>query len=34
MNPALLGQFFGGDSYIILYDYRHDSGRGQIIYMW
>ncbi|XP_053552194.1 gelsolin isoform X2 [Bombina bombina] len=28
------GQFYGGDSYIILYNYSHGGKRGQIIYTW
>uniref|UniRef100_A0A8D0HU07 Gelsolin n=1 Tax=Sphenodon punctatus TaxID=8508 RepID=A0A8D0HU07_SPHPU len=28
------GQFYGGDSYIILYDYRSGGKQGQIIYTW
>ncbi|XP_015271373.1 PREDICTED: gelsolin isoform X2 [Gekko japonicus] len=28
------GQFYGGDSYIILYDYRHGNKQGKIIYTW
>ncbi|MCV4939514.1 hypothetical protein OFC17_32535, partial [Escherichia coli] len=27
-------QFYGGDSYIILYNYRHGGRQGQIIYNW
>lgn len=34
VNPATYGQFYGGDSYIILYNYRHGSRQGQIIYNW
>lgn len=34
VDPATYGQFYGGDSYIILYDYQHDGKRGQIIYTW
>lgn len=34
VDPATYGQFYGGDSYIILYDYHHDGKRGQIIYTW
>ncbi|KAM4664600.1 gelsolin isoform 2-T3 [Discoglossus pictus] len=28
------GQFYGGDSYIILYNYSHGGRQGQIIYTW
>lgn len=34
VQPSLLGQFYGGDSYIILYQYQHDNGRGHMIYIW
>lgn len=34
MDPATYGQFYGGDSYIILYDYQHGGKRGRIIYTW
>ncbi|XP_078497992.1 gelsolin isoform X2 [Lissotriton helveticus] len=34
VDPSLYGQFYGGDSYIILYDYSHGAKRGQIIYTW
>uniref|UniRef100_A0A7N5JIF9 Gelsolin n=1 Tax=Ailuropoda melanoleuca TaxID=9646 RepID=A0A7N5JIF9_AILME len=34
VDPAHYGQFYGGDSYIILYDYRHGAKRGKIIYTW
>nr|XP_023665346.1 gelsolin-like [Paramormyrops kingsleyae] len=34
VDPSLYGQFFGGDSYIILYNYQHGGRRGQIIYIW
>ncbi|KAH1179451.1 gelsolin isoform X2 [Mauremys mutica] len=34
VNPSLYGQFYGGDSYIILYDYKHGGKTGQIIYTW
>ncbi|XP_034272516.1 gelsolin isoform X1 [Pantherophis guttatus] len=32
--PATYGQFYGGDSYIILYNYRHGNKQGKIIYTW
>ncbi|XP_074149051.1 gelsolin isoform X2 [Sminthopsis crassicaudata] len=34
VNPSTYGQFYGGDSYIILYNYRHAGRQGQIIYNW
>ncbi|XP_077593091.1 gelsolin a isoform X2 [Stigmatopora nigra] len=34
VEPSTYGQFFGGDSYIILYNYQHGGRRGHFIYMW
>ncbi|MEQ2243050.1 hypothetical protein ILYODFUR_003047 [Ilyodon furcidens] len=34
VDLSTYGQFFGGDSYIILYNYRHGGRQGHIIYMW
>ncbi|XP_060740278.1 gelsolin-like [Tachysurus vachellii] len=34
VDPSTYGQFYGGDSYIILYNYQHGGRRGQIIYIW
>ncbi|XP_054853422.1 gelsolin isoform X1 [Eublepharis macularius] len=34
VDPSNYGQFYGGDSYIILYDYRHGNKQGKIIYTW
>lgn len=34
VDPTTYGQFYGGDSYIILYNYRHGGRQGQIIYNW
>ncbi|KAM4616917.1 gelsolin-like isoform 1-T8 [Polymixia lowei] len=34
VDPSLYGHFYGGDSYIILYNYQHSNGQGQIIYIW
>ncbi|XP_034008651.1 gelsolin-like isoform X2 [Trematomus bernacchii] len=34
VDPAMFGQFYGGDSYIILYQYRHDNRQGHILYTW
>lgn len=34
VDPSTYGQFYGGDSYIILYNYQHGGRQGHIIYMW
>ncbi|XP_074067785.1 gelsolin isoform X3 [Macrotis lagotis] len=34
VDPSTYGQFYGGDSYIILYYYQHAGRQGQIIYNW
>ncbi|XP_063345196.1 gelsolin-like [Pelmatolapia mariae] len=34
VDSASYGQFYGGDSYIILYRYQHSDRSGQIIYTW
>uniref|UniRef100_A0A8B9ZJ56 Gelsolin n=1 Tax=Anas platyrhynchos TaxID=8839 RepID=A0A8B9ZJ56_ANAPL len=34
VDPSTYGQFYGGDSYIILYNYQHAGKQGQIIYTW
>ncbi|XP_067088047.1 gelsolin-like isoform X2 [Osmerus mordax] len=34
VEPSTYGQFYGGDSYIILYNYQHAGRQGHIIYMW
>uniref|UniRef100_A0A8C9UAN1 Gelsolin n=1 Tax=Scleropages formosus TaxID=113540 RepID=A0A8C9UAN1_SCLFO len=34
VEPSTYGQFYGGDSYIILYNYQHGGRQGQIIYIW
>lgn len=34
VDPSAYGQFYGGDSYIILYNYSHGGRQGHIIYMW
>uniref|UniRef100_H2MAA6 Gelsolin n=2 Tax=Oryzias latipes TaxID=8090 RepID=H2MAA6_ORYLA len=34
VDPSTYGQFYGGDSYIILYNYRHGGRQGHIIYLW
>uniref|UniRef100_A0A4W4E752 Gelsolin n=1 Tax=Electrophorus electricus TaxID=8005 RepID=A0A4W4E752_ELEEL len=34
VDPATYGQFYGGDSYIILYNYTHGGRQGHIIYIW
>lgn len=34
LEPALYGQFFGGDSYVILYTYLVNNKENYIIYFW
>ncbi|GAA6099482.1 gelsolin a isoform X1 [Tachysurus ichikawai] len=34
IDPSTYGQFYGGDSYIVLYNYRHGGRQGSIIYIW
>ncbi|XP_077418065.1 gelsolin-like isoform X2 [Vanacampus margaritifer] len=34
VDSSVMGQFWGGDSYIILYRYRHNHRDGSIIYIW
>ncbi|XP_065822592.1 gelsolin-like [Labrus bergylta] len=34
VDSSVLGQFYGGDSYIILYEYHHNHRKGHIIYIW
>ncbi|XP_061116195.1 gelsolin-like isoform X2 [Conger conger] len=34
VDRSTYGQFYGGDSYLILYNYQHGAKSGQIIYMW
>ncbi|XP_036443817.1 gelsolin a isoform X2 [Colossoma macropomum] len=34
VDPSTYGQFYGGDSYIVLYNYRHGGRQGHIIYIW
>ncbi|KAG9354505.1 hypothetical protein JZ751_001215 [Albula glossodonta] len=34
VDPSTYGQFYGGDSYIILYNYTYGGRQGHIIYMW
>lgn len=34
VDQTTYGQFYGGDSYLILYNYQHCGKMGQIIYMW
>uniref|UniRef100_A0A669CQL8 Gelsolin n=1 Tax=Oreochromis niloticus TaxID=8128 RepID=A0A669CQL8_ORENI len=34
VDPSTYGQFYGGDSYIILYNYSHGGRQGHVIYMW
>lgn len=34
LDEGQVGRFYGGDSYIVLYEYRHGGTEGNIIYMW
>ncbi|XP_061624984.1 gelsolin-like [Phyllopteryx taeniolatus] len=34
VDSSVIGQFWGGDSYIILYQYRHKDRDGSVIYVW
>ncbi len=34
LEKALYGQFFGGDSYVILYTYLANNKEAYIIYFW
>ncbi|XP_024866437.1 gelsolin-like isoform X2 [Kryptolebias marmoratus] len=34
VDSASFGQFYGGDSYIIQYQYQHNNKQGHIIYIW
>ncbi|XP_044191304.1 gelsolin-like [Thunnus albacares] len=34
VDSSMFGQFFGGDSYIIQYEYQHSDRQGHIIYIW
>uniref|UniRef100_A0A8C8JPH9 Gelsolin n=1 Tax=Oncorhynchus tshawytscha TaxID=74940 RepID=A0A8C8JPH9_ONCTS len=34
VEPSTYGRFYGGDSYIILYNYQHGGRNGQVIYIW
>jgi len=34
VDPALYGQFYGGDCYLILYTYLQGSREQHIIYTW
>uniref|UniRef100_A0A4W5KGP6 Gelsolin n=1 Tax=Hucho hucho TaxID=62062 RepID=A0A4W5KGP6_9TELE len=34
VEPSTYGRFYGGDSYIILYNYKHGGCNGQVIYIW
>ncbi|XP_016519701.1 gelsolin isoform X3 [Poecilia formosa] len=34
VDPATFGQFYGGDSYLILYQYQHGGRQGHIVYIW
>ena len=34
LEPGLYGQFFGGDSYVILYTYLLNGKENYIVYFW
>ena len=34
VDPTLCGQFFGGDSYVILYTYKVGRKENYIVYFW
>lgn len=34
VDPKMYGQFFGGDSYVILYTYLINNKENYIIYFW
>ena len=34
VDPKMYGQFFGGDSYVILYTYILNNKENYIIYFW
>lgn len=34
VDAATHGQFFGGDSYLLLYSYKLDAKEKHIIYIW
>ncbi|XP_054895858.1 gelsolin-like isoform X3 [Poeciliopsis prolifica] len=34
VDPAFFGQFYGGDSYLIQYQYQHGGRQGHIVYVW
>ena len=34
VDPGMYGQFFGGDSYVILYTYLKNGKENYIIYFW
>ena len=34
VNESMYGQFFGGDSYVILYTYLKNGKENYIIYFW
>ena len=34
LEPGLYGQFFGGDSYVILYTYVLNGKENYIVYFW
>ena len=34
VDPALYGQFFGGDSYVVLYTYKVGRKENYVVYFW
>nr|XP_061836049.1 gelsolin-like [Nerophis lumbriciformis] len=34
VDSSAIGQFYGGDCYLILYQYQHNQRGGHIIYIW
>uniref|UniRef100_UPI0037E77E08 gelsolin-like n=1 Tax=Semicossyphus pulcher TaxID=241346 RepID=UPI0037E77E08 len=34
VDPSVFGQFYGGDSYLIHYQYHHNNRQGHIVYIW
>lgn len=34
VDLSVFSQFYGGDSYIILYEYQHSGRLGHTIYIW
>nr|XP_043883030.1 gelsolin-like [Solea senegalensis] len=34
VDSSVFGQFYGGDSYLIRYQYQHSGRQGHVIYIW